>query len=54
MSNAADGHLGDWLPHKDSCRCADCQLERAQRKNATLEAALRDRDAALRRAGVIE
>ena len=37
MSNAADGYLGDWLPHKDSCRCSDCQLEKAQQRIARLE-----------------
>jgi len=37
MSNAADGYLGDWLPHKDSCRCSDCQLEKAQKSIARLE-----------------
>lgn len=29
MSDAADGYLGDWLPHKESCRCADCLLDKA-------------------------
>lgn len=42
MSNAADGYLGDWLPHKDNCRCTDCSLERAQQKIRTLTA---ERDA---------
>ena len=28
MSNAADGYLGDWLPHKDKCRCDECSLGR--------------------------
>jgi hypothetical protein len=35
MSNAADGYLGDWLPHKDKCRCTECQLERVQAELAT-------------------
>ena len=35
-SDAADGYLGDWLPHKDKCRCTDCQLERVQAENASL------------------
>ncbi len=37
MSNAADGHLGDWLPHKESCRCTECQLEKAQKRLRDLE-----------------
>lgn len=37
MSNAADGYLGDWLPHKSNCKCTDCQLERAQQRIARLE-----------------
>ena len=38
MSNAADGYLGDWLPHKDNCRCDDCSLDRLRRKNVVLTA----------------
>lgn len=38
MANAADGYLGDWLPHKQSCRCTDCSLERAEKRIAALEA----------------
>ncbi len=30
MGDAADGYLGDWLPHKPSCKCMDCMLDRAQ------------------------
>lgn len=41
MANAADGILGDWLPHKDSCRCADCQLWRLQQRVTGLESTLR-------------
>jgi len=37
MANAADGYLGDWLPHKDKCRCTDCQLDRTQQKLAKLQ-----------------
>lgn len=37
MSDAADGMLGDWLPHKAKCRCTDCQLERSQASVAELE-----------------
>jgi len=43
MSDFADGYAGDWLPHKKTCRCTDCQLERAQQENAALTA---ERDAA--------
>lgn len=30
MANAADGDLGDWLQHKEGCKCTDCRLERAE------------------------
>jgi multidrug resistance efflux pump len=40
MANAADGYLGDWLPHKDKCRCDDCQLDRANTRIRELEAQL--------------
>jgi len=30
MSNAADGYLGDRLPHEAKCGCTDCQLEKTQ------------------------
>ena len=40
MSNAADGYLGDWLPHKEKCRCVDCELERSQKRIRDLESAL--------------
>ena len=36
-ANAADGYLGDYLPHKANCRCEDCSLERAQERIAALE-----------------
>ena len=49
MSNAADGHLGDWLPHKDNCRCEDCSLERAQRRIAALQRKLETAVEALKR-----
>lgn len=38
MSNAEDGYLGDWLPHKETCRCIDCELERATTQIRTLRA----------------
>ena len=38
MSDAADGYLGDWLPHKESCRCVDCRCDRAEYRVAELEA----------------
>ena len=40
MSNAADGYLGDWLPHKKTCRCDECELGRVR-------ASARDQKAAL-------
>lgn len=40
MSNAADGYLGDWAPHRTTCRCTDCQLDRATTKLASLTTAL--------------
>ncbi len=40
MSNAADGYLGDWLPHKPKCGCVECQLERSQDENYRLRKAL--------------
>ena len=36
MANAADGYLGDYAPHKGTCRCTDCQLDRAQDEIRTL------------------
>ena len=42
MSNAADGYLGDWVSHRPTCRCLDCQLERADKRIAQVEA---ERDA---------
>ena len=27
---AEDGHLGDWVPHQQKCKCADCRLDRLQ------------------------
>ncbi len=42
MSNAADGYLGDWLPHKDKCRCTDFELERANTQIRILKAQLHD------------
>ena len=38
MGNAADGHLGDWLPHKKNCRCEDCALDRANERIKALVA----------------
>ena len=44
MSDAADGFLGDYLPHKKTCRCEECSSERTisvlRSENATLKAAL--------------
>lgn len=42
MSNAADGYLGDWLPHKPKCRCTDCQLDRAQQRERKLRTVLEE------------
>lgn len=36
MSNAADGYLGDWAPHKATCKCDDCKADRLQEANKTL------------------
>ena len=43
MSNAADGFLGrDFLEHRSKCRCAECELERAENKVSALEARVKE------------
>ena len=42
---AEDGHLGDWAPHREKCKCADCQLDRLQSAYDRLK---RDNEALLR------
>lgn len=37
MRNAADGYLGDWLPHREGCRCDDCLLSAAEDRLRDLE-----------------
>lgn len=49
MSNAADGYLGDWLPHKGTCKCTDCDLERATTQIRTLKTQLSAAQAELSR-----
>lgn len=46
MSNAADGYLGDWAPHRATCKCADCVT---QRRITALEAQVERMTAALGR-----
>ena len=43
-SDAADGFLGDWLPHKAKCSCLDCQLQRSQARIRELEQRLKELD----------